>query len=99
MFRDPELAGKGIEAGPLRVTVSVAPYRSFRSGSVDKRVVIRNGAVLIQPVDFAVVVVKFLREVKILSTVAYAEKDVSFTVKRYLAAEVIITVSGRFSGE
>ena len=99
MFRDPELAGKGIETGPLRIAVTVAPYRSFRSGSVDKRVVSRDGTVIIQPVDFAVVVVKFLREVEVLSAVSDAEEDVSFTVKGYLAAEVIITVSGRFSGE
>ncbi len=44
-------------------------------------------------------IVKLLGEIKMLATVADAEEDMPFAVKRNFGSEMIIAVSGRFTHE
>ena len=56
MLSDPDIAGRVIDYQTLRVAVAVAPYLWLGAFSADKRVVLGNATVVVNPIHRTVVV-------------------------------------------
>ena len=81
-----------MNAGALRIPVPVAVDGRQRAADICKRIIGRDGAIVVDAVDLSVGIVKFLRKIEVLSPVADTEKQLPLAVEGQFATEVMRAV-------
>ncbi len=94
VFRFPQFAGHRMEAVALWIPVAITPYRSHGPRTSGKWIIGRDCPVVVDTMDFTIVVARLLGKNKMLSPVANAEIEPVFPVECKLAAEMVSPVGG-----
>ncbi len=72
--------------------MSVTPDGRHCTGGVNEGIIGRNRAVVVDPVNLAVMIIKRLRKLEVLTPVTDTEKQVALPVKSHLAAKMVAPV-------
>src|SRR5690606_3282173 len=100
----PYLAGRGLDGEPLRIAVPVAPDLGARAGAVDERIVGRHAAVIVEPVDGALMIAQVLGRVllserRVRAAIADGDEQIALGVERQPRPEVLSGVAPRLGLE